>query len=343
MLARSTIAAALALPIIIGGALFAATRAGPDASAAQLSAAPARADPTPDALDSTVPVDTMLPTPEWPQLSVRARSQLAEVQAAVRSLDTPEKARAAGFRPVLGWIPTMGTHWVSEDRMRAGFQRDAPDHLMFSRVGDAQRLVGIAYAYWDAADAELPDAFEGTLDSWHEHPELAPEGQTLIMLHVWFAPSMDGPFAGHNPWLPYWAAKIDGPDPRWLRTSDDTVVARKAGLAIGEAVAPSGFAVLAERGGTLGEDADRARFTVRRLIPTLRAAREANDRTAWLQTARIAAASWDEIRTAYLTAALPYPEAHEQLSRFLGEMETGAHAVHGTNEHAGHGEHDGHD
>lgn len=338
MLARSTIAAALALPLIIGGALFAASRSGGDPAGPAPAVALATADTTPDALDSTVPVDTMLPTPSWPGLSATAIGELAELQAAVRGLDTPAKARAAGFRPVLGWIPTMGTHWVSEDRMRAGFQRDAPDHLMFSPVGDTQRLVGIAYAYWDSSDAVLPDAFDGTLDTWHEHPELAPEGQTLIMLHVWFSPSMDGPFAGHNPWLPYWAAQLDGPDPRWLRTAQDTVVARKAGLAIGEAVAPSGFAVLAERRGDLGANADRARFAVRKLIPALRAAREAGDRAGWLTTARQAAASWDEIRSAYLTAAKPYPDAYEQLARFLGEMETGAHAGHvdAHDEHAGH-------
>ncbi|MGH7573629.1 MAG: hypothetical protein ACREM1_00625, partial [Longimicrobiales bacterium] len=45
-------------------------------------------------------------------LSHLARQQIREVEMNVRQLDTAEAARRAGFRPALGWTPTMGVHWV---------------------------------------------------------------------------------------------------------------------------------------------------------------------------------------------------------------------------------------
>ena len=76
-----------------------------------------------------------------------------------------------------------------------------------------ETLVGIAYAVLlrDSGDTgDTPDLFDGN-PAWHDHPDLAPPGTNLMMLHVWFVPSPDGPFAGHNPFLPFWAAGVTPP------------------------------------------------------------------------------------------------------------------------------------
>jgi hypothetical protein len=41
------------------------------------------------------------------------------------------------------------------------------------------------------------------------------------MLHVWFVPSSNGPFAGLNFWLPYRNAGIEPPSPCWMADERD--------------------------------------------------------------------------------------------------------------------------
>lgn len=69
--------------------------------------------------------------------SQTAADQIREVHQAMRSLASPAAAKAAGFEPVLGWIPTMGVHWVNPVRMQAGrtFKLGEPAQLMFSPIG----------------------------------------------------------------------------------------------------------------------------------------------------------------------------------------------------------------
>src|SRR5262252_655358 len=79
-----------------------------------------------------------------------AARQIEQVRKAAASFSTPDRARAAGYEPALGWIPMMGTHWVHGPRMLKG--KDAvtltePSQLMFSPVDGKETLVGVAYAY----------------------------------------------------------------------------------------------------------------------------------------------------------------------------------------------------
>ena len=148
-------------------------------------------------------------------LSSAALRQIRDVEQLAASLSTTERARASGYEPVLGWIPMMGTHWVHGPRMLQG--RDAvtlnePSQLMFSPVDGKDTLVGVAYAYYaPLKDAPAPPVLFDGAPSWHAHPDLAPPGTNLMMLHVWFVSSPDGPFAGLNPFLPYWAAGVTPP------------------------------------------------------------------------------------------------------------------------------------
>src|SRR5690242_16033748 len=83
----------------------------------------------------------------WKSVSATAQRQIHDVEQATAKLASTDSAQANGFGPVFGWIPTMGTHWVSGQRMLAGkvFALDAPSQLMFSRVNGKNTLVGAAY------------------------------------------------------------------------------------------------------------------------------------------------------------------------------------------------------
>jgi hypothetical protein len=268
--------------------------------------------------------------PPWAGLSDSAQAQVRAVEASVAAFRTPAEARRAGFRPALGLIPTMGVHWVNAARMQRGFDRGEPDHLRFATVAGKEQLVGVAYAFYSTPDGALPDAFDGDLDHWHDHPELAPWGQTLTMLHVWFVPSPDGPFAGHNPWLPFMAVGLDAPDACSLQDDAHSVRVRKLALALGETVQPFRMADIVGRltQPSAAAALDRRREEVRTLVPRLREAAAAGDSAAWNALADEGARHWDAFREAYL-ASIPLPLVRQRLQAFLDEMTTpNAHGKH---------------
>jgi hypothetical protein len=169
------------------------------------------------------------------RVSPAAQAEIRTVEKSVQRLGSQDTARASGFEPRLGWFPTMGVHWVNDSRMQAGrtFTLSEPAHLMFSPIAGKDSLVGAAYAYFaPLSDTTRPATFQGN-PPWHEHPNLAPEGQTLTMLHVWFVPSPDGPFAGHNPNLAFWALGLTPPDPARMRDPAEDTRIRKTALALG--------------------------------------------------------------------------------------------------------------
>jgi hypothetical protein len=164
---------------------------------------------------------TDLAAPPWIGLPDSDRRQVATLRESLVRLSTPEAALAAGFRPALGDIPGMGVHYVHSARSRDGVNLDEPDHLLFSTVDGAERLVGAAYAFTDVPDTQVPIPFESDLAHWHDHPQFAAAGETLHMLHVWFIPSSNGPFAGLNFWLPFRTAGIEPPSSCWMEDAAD--------------------------------------------------------------------------------------------------------------------------
>jgi hypothetical protein len=237
--------------------------------------------------------------------SATAARQIASVEQALLPLGAANAAQSAGFRPVLGWIPTMGVHWVNEPRMMQGRQFDmlAPSQLMFSKIGGRDSLVGAAYAYIaSAADTTRPATFDGA-PAWHEHADLAPPGMSLVMLHVWFVPSPDGPFAGTNPNLPYWALGLPAPDASRMRDPAFDSRVRRAALALAELIQPAGvFPTLGRRPDVIALMAPH-RDSVRALLPELRAAMESKSRDRFDRVADRAAAQWDTMYAAYLGSA----------------------------------------
>lgn len=238
-------------------------------------------------------------------VSAAARREIDSVARAAASLASTSAAAAAGFRPVFGWIPTMGVHYVAMNRMLKAEQSTLadPSNLMFSKIAGRDSLVGAAFAYIAPSDDSVPPRLFDGAPAWHEHPDLAPPGQRLVMLHVWFVPSPDGPFAGTNPNLPFWAAGLAAPDSARLHDSAFSLRVRKAGLALAEVTdTMSIFPNLAQRP-DVRPTLLAQRDSIRALMPRFRAADEAKDPAAWDRAAADAAAHWDTIYATYLASA----------------------------------------
>jgi hypothetical protein len=235
-------------------------------------------------------------------VSTKARKQIDSVARAVNALATTSAASSSGFRPVFGWIPTMGVHWVAGGQMMNGRQANlnAPSQLMFSKINGRDSLVGAAYAYFTAtADTIRPVIFDGA-PPWHEHKDLGPPGGTLVMLHVWFVASPEGPFAGTNPNLPFWALGLAAPDSVRMRNAAFKARVYRASLALAE-VADSSFLfpALEERPDVQAVLVPR-RDSIRVLIPELLAAQQAKDTARWDKAIDKAASHWDAIYKAYV-------------------------------------------
>jgi hypothetical protein len=195
---------------------------------------------------------------------------------------------------------------------------------MFSPVNGKQTLVGAAYSYIvPLTDSTRPPTFDGN-PMWHDHPQFAPEGETLAMLHVWFVPSPDGPFAGHNPNLPFWALGLTPPDPTRFMDHSESLRIRKAALALGVVADTGGlFPALAQRP-VIHQALDAERQAIQALVPRLDA-KNVRDWAIWDRTADEAAAHWDKVRSIYLDNVRS-PVAKERMINVMDEMETGTHS-----------------
>jgi hypothetical protein len=256
-------------------------------------------------------------------VSPLAAEQIGEVRRAIEPLGRPESARAAGFEPALGWIPMMGTHWVHGPRMMDGkagnLSRLTPSQLMFSQVDGQERLVGVAYAYYaPTREVSTPALFDGA-PAWHDHPDLAPPGMNMLMLHVWLVPSPDGPFAGLNPFLPYWAAGVTPPAIDRMRHPVVSIAVRTAALALAEVVDAGGlFPILARRPAVTAVLAER-RASIRAIVPELNAAAKAGDTGRWDLLVADLGRHWTAIREAYVTSALD-PRVKARIGQSIDEM-----------------------
>jgi hypothetical protein len=266
------------------------------------------------------------PHPVWTGISALAQQQIRTAEQAVMRFSTTDSASVAGFQPVFGWIPTMGTHWVSKswnvsDR---SFDFAHPSELLFSPIDGRETLVGAAYGYIAAdTDAARPVIFDGN-PSWHDHPNLAPPGQTLVMLHVWFVASPDGPFAGHNPNLPFWAVGLVPPPVARLHDASALARFRKTSLALSVVADTSGLFPALDKRPAVHEIVSAQREQIRALIPVLDRAQKAGDWEQWNRTADEAVLHWEAVRQAYLDTTRN-PQVHERVQRLMDEMATGAH------------------
>ncbi|MGH7618369.1 MAG: hypothetical protein ACREPM_14190 [Gemmatimonadaceae bacterium] len=254
-------------------------------------------------------------------VSAVARREIDSVVKAVVPLGLPGAASAAGFRPAFGWIPTMGEHWVSRAMMVNGRQtnRSAPSQLMFSKIDGRDSLVGAAYGYLTTVgDTVRPELFDGA-PPWHEHRDLAPAGMTLVMLHVWFVPSPDGPFAGTNPNLPFWAVGLNAPDAARMHDAAFESRVYRASLALAEVADTTSILANLERRPEVKAAINARRDTVRALIPELLAAQNAKDNARWDRAADKTAKQWDAMQETYLASART-ADGKERIDRFISML-----------------------
>jgi hypothetical protein len=261
-------------------------------------------------------------------VSAVASQQIRDVEKRAAVVSTPDTARAAGYEPVLGWIPMMGTHWVHGPRMlqgRSAVTLAEPSQLMFSPVDGKETLVGIAYAYYQPLkdDAAPPALFDGA-PAWHDHPDLSPPGTNMLMLHVWFVPSPGGPFAGLNPFLPYWAAGVTPPAVDRLRDHAFAVRVRKGAVALAEIVDPAGLFPVIARRPAVKPVLEEGRTAIRLLVPQIEAARRAGDQAQWNALVDKLGEHWDTMREAYLKSAID-PTIRARMARAIDEMIQGGH------------------
>ena len=261
------------------------------------------------------------------QASPTALKQISEVKEAMRTLSTPDELRAAGFGPELGWVPMMGTHWVHGARMLAGRNdsRTAPTQLMLSPVGGKETVVGVAYAYYaPLKDTETPVLFDGA-PAWHDHPDLAPPGTNLLMLHVWFVESPDGPFATLNPFLPYWAAGVTPPPLERMHDAAVSLRVRKAALGLAEIVEPAGLFPILARRPAVRPVLEARRAAIRDLVPQIEAARKAGDHRQWDASIDKVGEHFDAMKEAYVQSALD-PDVKTRIAKAIDGMIRGGHS-----------------
>ena len=151
------------------------------------------------------------------------------------------------------------------------FDLEHPPILMFAPIGGAEKLIGVAYAYEVMQDEPVPDGFDGAA-IWHEHPALSLPGRRLVMTHVWFVDSPNGPFAHDNPTLAFLERGIGYPPAGWL----DAATVRKLALTLSLARArPPGSsrAIEGPRNDSIVGILAKQRDSVNALVPALEAAR----------------------------------------------------------------------
>ena len=217
-----------------------------------------------------------LATPPWAGLPDMDRLKMTALRQEITALNTPELAIAAGFNPALGDIPGMGVHYVKSGGGPDDVDVNAPNHLMFAEMDGTDKLVGAAYAFVDAIDTDAVVPFDSDLANWHDHPQFAGDGQTLHMLHIWFIPSSNGPFAGLNFWLPYRTAGVAIPSSCWMADDADALRIQTVSFAL---VPPRRFGRQAEAAAPRPERTE--------MIAALDAAAIAVDHDAWVAAADV--------------------------------------------------------
>ena len=256
-------------------------------------------------------------------LTQHAKDQIATAKRVAADLDTPEKARAAGYRPRFGDVPLQGEHWTNPALVLQGtFDIDHPPILMFAPIKGEQKLLGVAYAYEVKADDPVPDGFDGAA-MWHEHPALALPGKKLVMTHVWFVDSPNGVFAHDNPTLSFLERGLHYPPDGWL----DAATSRKLSLSLqlAQRAAPgASSAISGARNDSAVAVLLKQRATVDSMVPALEAAREAGNKAAY-RTVAIKIGSMAEEMIATIKQVPINPISRLFLGRLMDEALSGDH------------------
>jgi len=251
-------------------------------------------------------------------VTARATAQIDSARAVIARLNTPAKAIAAGYTPLLGDVPLQGVHYVNRALIqRATFELTKPSMLMFSPVGDTVELVGAAYGYHVPEKAPDPAGFDGDADAWHEHPMLALPGQRLTMVHLWLVNPPDGPFAHDNATLPFRARGMKLPPSEWMAGGE----LRNLALALALADAPGTRLVRTARvgGEPLRKTVAAERERINSVAVALDSAHTANDRARYLKLSGDAV-THSNAMIAAIKSAPATPAMRDAVSRIVDEF-----------------------
>ena len=264
-------------------------------------------------------------------VSPAARAQLARARRATAGVRTPTAALAAGYRPMFGHVPLQGEHYVRVDLVASdSFDVDRPPVLMFAPVRGTPTLVGVVYAYLHPAGTPPPAGFDGAADIWHGHPGLAhAPGREIVMTHAWFVDAPDGPFARHNPSLPYLAAGLAPPSTRTLADVRRGPAARRLGLALALATTPPMLFDLVEAraGAAVAARASAIRQQISLRAPRLASAERVGDRAAYARLADEAARQGDALVALYRQAAGDRAPLRRLVDRTVDEFMGRGHGI----------------
>lgn len=258
-------------------------------------------------------------------LTPYAQDQIAEAKRAAADLDTPEKARAAGYRPRFGDVPLQGEHWTNPRLVLSGtFDVAHPPILMFAPIGGEQKLLGVAYAYEVKEGDAVPDAFDGAA-MWHEHPALALPGRRLVMTHVWFVPSPNGVFAHDNPTLVFLERGLTYPPDGWL----DAATLRRLALTLqlAQRQAPAASRLFnGPRNDSVVAVLEMEQAAINSLVPQLEAARRGGKKAQYQLVAVKIGNRADEIIATIKQVPLD-PVSRAFLARLIDEALSDSHAA----------------
>jgi len=117
---------------------------------------------------------------------------------------------------------------------------------------------------------------------------------------VWFVASPQGPFAGTNPNLPFWALGLAAPDSVRMRNAAFKARVYRASLALSEVVDSSFLFPNLQKRPDVQAVLGPRRDSIRALIPELLAAQQSKDIGRWDRAMDKAASHWDAIYKAYV-------------------------------------------
>lgn len=82
-----------------------------------------------------------------------------------------ERARADGYRQVMGALTGTGAHFINQQHLdEGGFDVARPEALLYDRADDGSlELVGVAYMLPRQSNDEAAPTYFGPLAEWHEH------------------------------------------------------------------------------------------------------------------------------------------------------------------------------
>lgn len=275
---------------------------------------------------------------------------MAAARRSVTQLSDTAAARAAGYRPITeqgipDGLPFQGWHWRRvelEDTLPA-VALSRPTFVMYALVNGAPQRIAVAYSASLRLDESKPAGLGGDpAATWHDHfwcdslpnnprgalvndrDQCAARGGKLnprrvSMVHVWTdVPNPEGIYGNDNPGLPYAAVGLALPAAHDLHDPARHHAVRALGLALAETYGsrlPVANRVQREnQDPALADSAAARRAGIAALIPGLKRAEAAGDRSAYDRLAGQAVAEWEALLGVYERMAAT-PQLKDQVRR----------------------------